>query len=1181
MKKMQSVALALCCLTLVVLICGASPGFAQNVTASITGTITDPSGAPIAGATVTARDVDRGVSWSAQTNDAGIYNILRIAVGSYSVKVEAKGFETAVYPTFALVLNQIARVDVAMRVGAVTSTVEVVGVAPLLQTQSTEISTLIDSTTDTNLPLGSRNYLQLALLSPGATQPNPQTMRQGQVMSGAGRPYINGNREQSDNDQLDGIENNENSNNEVGYTPSIDAVQEFNIITQNAPAEFGNFSGGIINTTLKAGSNSFHGDAFEFLRNDKLNANSWANDIVDAPKDKMRWNMFGGTIGGPIIKNKLFFFGDYQGQRYDFPSSTQSSSVLTSAERSGDFGAICGAGFDANGICLDRSATSTGGTAIIDQLCDPRNPCVYGNAGNIVSGTPIPNNNIATYTVNGGLPESTVATALFASSHYPTANVSTGSAQATALGQAPNYQSVYNDAINNNQYDVRIDYDISEKDRVFGHYSHMSLQNPYDYTYALIGSPGMPSTEPVKNVGGEWTHSINTNVLNDLRIGYNEVNFNQSGTNASTSLGNFAAGLGINGGNAYAAGMPNLSFTGAANFNIGSAGLVQEFDSKAYQFSENIVVTHGRHTFKFGGQLQRYNLQNEYSGNAGLLGTMAIGTQTGFSGADFYLGLLENAQRGVPALSFDRISSTPALYAQDDWKITSTLTLNLGVRFEDHLPFYEQNDKWVNFGLFSGQILPAGKDYGNSNTFYANYLGKADYQPRIGFAWSPERFHGKLVTRASYTVSTYMEGGGVGEQPTANPPYSLGGSSVGAGSIANGFGALSTPCTVIQDSCYTGINIFLINPHLMPEITQQWNLTLQYQLNNSTTFQAGYVGQHSTHLLNLMDYSQYDMLSPAQYTASGDYISGPVLSPGPYLAGNADLKASFNPSSSTYARGGDSNGTASYNALQMVLQKKMSNGLQAQVAYTFSKCMSNSGGFYGSWGGQASNGVIGWQNLYDPKADWGPCFFDITHTLTGYAVYELPVGKGRKYGSNMNSIVNGVIGGWNLSPILSWHSGYAMTQATAWFDSGYTGGLGAYYENERPDCVATIQYTDKAIAGVPGIQWFSPSSFLTPQPGTFGNCPVGDVRGPGYFDLDLGIQKDFPIGEHKRLEFRTEMLNAFNNVIFNAPTNACGSYGVALGSNAPASSLGCSSSMGMITGSQGERNIQFALKFYF
>src|SRR6266496_1226142 len=338
----------------------------QEVTASIVGTVTDPSGAPITGADVTASDADRGTVWTVKTNNTGVYNITRLPIGNYTVRVSSSGFQTATYPKFTLVLNQSARVDVQMKLGQASETVEVVGAVPVLQTQSTEVSTLIDANTNVSLPLASRNYLQLTLLAPGATNVNPDSMRQPQTMTGSGRPYINGNREQANAYLIDGIFNSEDKNNETGYTPNIDAIQEFNLITQNASAEFGNYQGGIVSATIKSGTNNYHGDIFEFFRNDALNAHqasdSWSQGINNglpgydsqgvAKKAELRYNMFGGTFSGPIIKNKLFFFADFQAQRMVTAGAT-GAQLLTASARQGNFGQLCAdfGGSFVNGVC--------------------------------------------------------------------------------------------------------------------------------------------------------------------------------------------------------------------------------------------------------------------------------------------------------------------------------------------------------------------------------------------------------------------------------------------------------------------------------------------------------------------------------------------------------------------------------------------------------------------------------------------------------------------------------------------------------------------------------------------------------------------------------------------------------------------------------------------------------------
>ena len=393
----QSMRVGLVLLLLVGVLGVLQPAFGQEVTAGIVGTVTDPSGAPLKDATVVATDTERGTTLATKTNDSGSYNITRVPVGNYSVKISAPGFQTAVHTGITLVLNQTARIDMQMKLGQVSETVEVTGSAPVLQTERTEVGTIIDSTTNEALPLATRNYVQLTLLAPGSVTPNPDSFNNGDNTASGGRPYINGNREQANNFILDGMDNNQVSDNLVGFTPAPDAIQEFNLITQNASAEFGNYQGGIVSATIKSGTNSFHGDLWEFFRNDKLNSNSWENRFNGNPRPLLRWNMFGGTVGGPIVKNKLFFFFDYQGQRFDHPSTTLPIQCLYDRRARGKLCRhLSGEGFNGAGICNN----------LAHQLYDPFN----GNAA-------IPNNNIAAVE-----PIDPVAQALFSSSLYPAAN---------------------------------------------------------------------------------------------------------------------------------------------------------------------------------------------------------------------------------------------------------------------------------------------------------------------------------------------------------------------------------------------------------------------------------------------------------------------------------------------------------------------------------------------------------------------------------------------------------------------------------------------------------------------------------------------------------------------------------------------------------------------------------------
>jgi len=328
----------------------------QDISAKITGTVTDASGAVVAGATVTARETSRGVTYPTRTNAAGIYYLSPLPVGQYVLKVSAPGFSSAERAAISLDQAQTARVDIALAIGQASQTVEVSSAPPLLQTDDSFLGTVLDARANVTLPLATRNYNQLTLLSPGAVTLNPSSFTGPQASFQVGRPYINGNREQTNNYILDGMDNNQIDNNDVAFAPSVDAIQEFNLISQNAPASYGNYLGGIVSVTIKSGTNAFHGDAFEFIRNDVFNANTWANGLTKtatssaAPTPVLRWNEFGGSVGGPIIKDKLFFFADYQGSRFDQPATSALFTVLTTAERQGDFSALCTAGFNAQGV---------------------------------------------------------------------------------------------------------------------------------------------------------------------------------------------------------------------------------------------------------------------------------------------------------------------------------------------------------------------------------------------------------------------------------------------------------------------------------------------------------------------------------------------------------------------------------------------------------------------------------------------------------------------------------------------------------------------------------------------------------------------------------------------------------------------------------------------------------------
>lgn len=1070
--------------------------FAQDVTAAITGRVTDPSGAAVAGAKVTAIDTQRGTAWPTVTNSDGVYNLPRIPVGTYNVKVENQGFQISQQSNVTLQLNQIARMDFQLQVGNISQSVEVTSAAPILQTESAQLGQIIDSRTNTELPLATRNYVQLTLLAPGSVHPNPSTFKNGQTTASSGRPYVNGNREQANNFILDGVDNNQVSDNLVGYAPSVDAIQEFNEITNNASAEFGNFMGGIISTTIKSGTNQFHGNVFEFFRNDKLNANEWANNFKAAKKPALRWNNFGGTFGGPIKKDKLFFFVDYQGQRLDTPTSLTSTSLLTAQERVGDFSQLLNPALTGKKTAIQLTNPYAGGAEF---------------AGNL-----IPTNLL-----------SPAALKIVTSQYYPGANNNL---------LVNNFLYSTQSAINGDQGDAKVDWNISDKDRMFGRYSQSVIDNPTTRSYPLLYNSF--ANYPTHNGVLDWTRTVTPTFVNDARIGVNYVLVNNGA--AANNLNNFADTVGIPG--VPSTFLPSQAFTGGVASNFGTADVYQLFGDTVIQYGDTAILTKGKHTMHIGFQGWRQRINTFYSGNNGRAGTFTYdGRYSGIAEADFLMGLPSIVGGGINGGTWGQRANIFAAFFQDDYRVSQNLTLNLGLRWELHTPWVEVHDRQVNFGLISGAVEQPGQN-GNSRALYNTYQGAANFQPRIGFAWTPAG--SSFVVRGAYTLSTYLEGTGTNLRLTLNPPYSsehqlnyttekttLPGSTLDQGYVP--FGTTTT-------DPYHNALIRLWDPNVRPAVANQWNFTVQKQFGPTTTLQVGYVGQRTTHLMVPMPYFQKQLISPG------------VTAPSPYLSGNPSLVASLGKTGQI--SGTASNGDQTYHALQAVMQKRLSDGLQYSIAYTWSKCMSDAIGYYGA-GGQSGSQSAYWQNLYDKKSEWGPCFYDVTHVVTANVIYELPFGHGRHFGKNMNSVVNAVVGEWQLSGIYSVHGGFPLTIRAN--DTTGTGSRGG-----RANCLVpgTVFGTQNSPVG--GYQWFDPSAYATPA-GTFGSCGNGTIRGPGLNTLDLSLVKRFSITEHQSLELRGEAINFTNTPILNAPTHSVGATN------------------GLINGSQGARNVQLGLKYDF
>ena len=1117
---------------------------AQEVTAAMNGIVTDPSGAAIAGAKVTAKDLDRGTTFPTTTAGDGAYSLPRLPIGRYELRVENAGFQSAVKSDVTLVLNQVAQIDFQLQVGNVNQTVEVTTAAPLLQTQSTQLGTVIDSRTNAQLPLATRNYNQLTLLAPGSVSTNPASFQGAQSTFGSGRPEVNGNREQANFYLLDGIDNNQISENDVGYSPNVDAIEEFNLITNNASAEFGNFMGGIISVSLKSGTNQFHGTAFEFIRNDKLNANTWSNNWNGQPRSLLRWNEFGGTFGGPIFKDKLFFFGDYQGSRFDQPATATPITTLTNAERTGDFSANCTAGFT-NGICNNPA----------QQIY---NPFTGSNGANR---QPFLNNKILPGFLNP------IAVQIVSSSLFP-ATINNNLTQ-NALNTTHTYT-------NSDQGDLKIDWNPTNKDHTFGRFTRALTVNPNTNSQALLYSAY--NNFPLYNGVLDWTRTISPSIVNDARGGVQyypvTTGFNPAGSSGLPSIpganSNFLPGFFFAGGNINT----GSSSAGASGPAFGTAAVTQVFSDTNIQAEDTLIITKGTHTMRAGFQFFRQRLNIFYSGNEGLGGDFNFNGQYtqnvvngtpvgGLPEADFMLGFPFNLGIGAGAGTVGQRANIYSTFFQDDWRVNEHLTLNLGLRWELHTPWDEVHNRQTNFQEFTGQVLLSGQTslFNDNNALYNQYNGITNFQPRIGLAWTP--FGSNTVIRASYSLSSFLEGTGTNLRLFRNPPWELGHSTTynpaaNGGfpptTLSNGFNFTTsgTPCTPqtitsYPASCFAGATIFTWDPNDRPAVSNQWNFTIQHQFGNSTTFQVAYVGQKNTHLMVPVNASQGLLVAPG------------VVRPSPYLAGNPALLAEAPTDKLT-----NTTGIQSYNALQVVLQRRLANGLELQANYTWSKCLTDSLGYYGLYA-NAANGAdqsggnyFYYQNTYNAHADYGPCFYDVTHLVSGFVTYDLPFGRNRTFGKSVNGVVNAVLGDWQINSIFTFHSGFPFTISAP--DQSGTGSF-----DSRANCIAPPIVFGEQNSPLGGYQWFSQASYAPETQGSFGTCGVGTVRGPGLHTVDLSLSKRFFVTEHQNLEFRAEAINFTNTPILAGP----------------GSSQNSATTLGRITNSQGARNIQFGLKYNF
>jgi len=1136
---------------------------AQQATGAITGVVTDPSGAPVPAAMVTVTDADRGTSLNTQTNNEGLYNFPQLPIGRYSLRVEANGFQATVRSNIALQLNETAKIDFAMVIGQLSQTVDVTESAAPLETQTTEVGTVMDASSIENLPLETGNYNQLTLLAPGAVTISPASFNTGLKTFNAARPNLNGNREQANYYLLDGMENMEFVDDNVAYTPSTEAIQEFQVITNNPSTEFGQFLGGVINVNLKSGTNQFHGSAYEYLRNDFFNANEWSNNFNGLPTPRQHWNNYGGTLGGPIKHNKLFFFADYDGSRFDLPATISPKTTFTAAERTGNLTAL--------GLTLYYpGAVDKSGNRI--PMPSNLNDAAICGAGQSMGVDPC---------ISG-----ISATALKIANALPSPNL-----PGQAGGTINNLSNSVGTYTHGNQGDIKMDWAPTDKDRIMARYSQQHIENPTVNSQPLLYSGNGSNIFPLQQAVLDYTHVFSATLVNDARIGMNYFPADANVQGLSTTAG---AGLIPGQPTQY---LPGLSFAnsaigGALNgpFAYGTSNAPEIFHQTSIQFSDAATWTKNAHSIRFGFSANRY--RNNYvpaTTSDGAAGQISFsGTYTGNSVADFFLGLPSYMAYGQGfSGTVGQRNEALGAFIQDDWRISRHLTLNYGLRWQLFTPLYEVGNRETNFGEYSGQIQLAGVD-GNSRALYNQYNGIANFLPRVGLAWTP---HDKTIIRAAFGRTSFQEGTGEYNRLATNAPWNVdlvgqwGATNVNGAIPANqitldqGFAALGSAggCTVqnvtsAPASCFAGIRIHATDPNYRPAVSNQWNITLQRELTHSLTAQAGYIGQHSDHLAAIYDMGQ-NILVP------NPPAGGPYSAPGPYLAGNPTLKFD----GTGQQRLNTSTAVQNYDAVQVLVRDQFSNGLAFQFNYTYGKCLTDNQGYYGRYGNAAvaqTTADVAFQSyVYNVRGlDYGLCDADISNAFTGYLNYELPFGHGRRFGNNSNKFVNAVLGGWRYDTIVTIHGGFPISMIQFGNDP-----TGAYFQ-PRPDCNGPSQETPykNFIGG--GYVWFNPTTMSIPGPGQLGTCGISTERGPGIKQVDMSLAKTFSITERQSLQFRFDAINSLNSPVFalnGYSTDVYPGGGIDPARYGSDAAYTASIPTGVVNTSVGSRNLQFSLKYRF
>jgi Carboxypeptidase regulatory-like domain len=1151
--RLPLAALGLCA---TLLLFSAGRAAAQQATAQLSGTITDPTGAVVVGAKVTLTNIGTNVARTVVSDKDGAFLFTLVPIGAYQVAVEQAGFDKYLRKGITLQINQNARLDVVLKVGASNQIVEVTGDVTQVDTVSATLGKVETTQRILTLPLVERNTMQLGLLQAGVVAPDQD--------DGSGNPFsVSGQRSESMTFLIDGADNNDFLGNNIVVNPNPDAVQEFKILTNNYTAEYGRTSGGIVNQVIKSGSNNFHGSLFEFFRNDALNASDYF--LGDVPVFKR--NLFGGTIGGPIRKDKTFFFASYQGNRRREGQLAGTLTVLSPAERTGDFSELYTGSTDpATGFDYGQLYNPTSG----DPYMCGGNPC------NIIPVDPVIQTFINRYVPLPNRPDNGFVSA-------PTAS------------------------IRDDQGILRIDHHIGQNDTLS--LTYLIDDTGDAYPFQIINGASTGGDVPVGSGFSDgyryqtgsltWTHIINPTMVNELRFASNRaasLTATPQDTTSPSDLG-FTT---IFPDDPKGVGPPLMGVSGYFTLGPSPQGPTKIHDV-TFQYQDTLSWTRGKHDLKFGADLRWirnnfnydfYNNGSFYFGDFGAFTASPVsGDSSGSNLADFVGGFWDNYYQWANAVYGIRTHSL-FFFGQDAWKVTSRLTLDLGLRYEYNSPQEDPHDNII--GWFPGKqstvfpdappgfLYPGDAGVPNRGMVYPD---RNNFAPRFGFAWDMLGT-GKLVMRGGYGVFYDIEDGALNLQFGGQPPF---------GYVANNYPCFAVPdCISGQPSNGSFVSdpfnfygfddpypfaaqgfvgtffnpkipyAYVVNPFFRTPYSQNFNYGFQYQVSKDTMVEAVYVGSIGRKLIGTNETNFPTMANlQAQLSANGDDPS--LLNPEcarPLAACSDPLDPFDYPTGAQQIYANFSNVNSSSHEFQLTVDKQMSHGLAFRAAYTLSKTIDDSSGF------RSRSGTF--TDPTDPTLDRGLADFDATHRLVLSPIWQIPWDKPFQGNGFMHKLTEG----WSVAAIASFQSGNPFTL----YQNNNSSELDNYLD--RPDVVGPIKIfhdprpvqnlSGDCGGGTSGHYYFDPSAFNCSDVPLFshGNMGRNVLRGPGINNWDISILKDFHFTETKSMEFRAEFFNAFNHVQFYSPTTQSGTEGY-------------SSQFGQITTDRGARIIQFALKMYF